>query len=70
MSILILNFGSMRHIGCLLVALFFILTVAIIGGYSRERMMHVGDFYDTNNDHKISTGYFADFHIGKRMKNV
>ena len=69
-SIVILKYGSARAIGYMFISLFFIAVVAFFGGYSRERMMHVGDFYEKDNLHQISTGYFSGFNIGTRMYEV
>jgi hypothetical protein len=51
-------------------ALSFIVLVAIIGGYSRERMKHVGDFYDKNSVNKISNGYFSGLFVGNKLYQV
>lgn len=69
-SLAIMNFGSVRDRVGMYAALSLIVLVAVIGGYSRERMKHVGDFYDKNNVDKISNGYFSGLFVGNRLYQV
>ena len=44
-----------------------IFIVALIGGTTRERMMHVGPFYEMPANVKISDGYFSGLRTGNQF---
>ncbi len=69
-SLTIARFGSVRNRAGMFISLFLIVLIALVGGYTRERMFHVGDFYEKENTNKISNGYFSDLHVGERLYKV
>ncbi len=47
-----------------------ILFVSVIGGAVRERMMHVGPFYQTPAEFRIESGYFSGLQAGENFKKL
>lgn len=44
--------------------------VSVAGGFSRERMMHVGPFYQIPAEFRIQSGYFSGLQTGRDFKNL
>jgi hypothetical protein len=51
----------------LMIGIFYI---SFIGGFKRERMMHVGPFYQTPAEFHIESGYFVGLQTGNNFKNL
>ena len=51
----------------LMIGIFYI---SFLGGFKRERMMHVGPFYQTPAEFHIESGYFSGLQTGNNFKNL
>lgn len=58
---------SLNLSSLLIIYIFF---VALYGGFKRERMMHVGPFFELPLESQIRTGYFNGLHTGATFENI